>query len=123
MRVAERVRGLYLGSLLQDESAYPPIVAARERVRAKVLRISGRLARFWRTVDAADAAADWLEAVIEADPLSEGLYRHLMQSYESMKQTGDAIDAFERCRAILEADAGRKPSRETVALYERITGL
>ena len=59
---------------------------------------------------------------VSHEPLSETLCRRLMLSYRALGRQADAIEAYERCAALLRAERGAEPSPETRAIYERAVG-
>ena len=117
---AGRILDLYTGSFLPDETDYAPVMANRERLRTRILRAVTRLGRHWRSPDELDFATEWLEGLTEADPLAEGLYRHLMQFYERSGLHAEVRDTYERCRTMLATVPGGEPSRETQSIALRI---
>lgn len=71
-------------------------------------------------------AGHWQTAVncylqgMDADHLSEELYRRLMACYAKLGDRAAAVKTYKRCRAILQAELGVDPSAETQAVYSSI---
>jgi ATP/maltotriose-dependent transcriptional regulator MalT/DNA-binding SARP family transcriptional activator len=119
-RHADRLLGLYRGPFLAsepDESWYLP---RRERLRQRFVRAMTAIGRFWEESGQWDRALASYEKCLEADPLAEGFYRHLMICYRRLERRAEAIEAFHRCRKALSS-LNVEPSAETRALYEKLT--
>jgi DNA-binding SARP family transcriptional activator len=65
-------------------------------------------------------AADRLRAVLEQDPSSEDVHRHLMRLYAGMGMRNRAVRQFEVCRELLHRDFGLAPEHETIVLYQDV---
>jgi predicted ATPase/DNA-binding SARP family transcriptional activator len=57
---------------------------------------------------------------VEHDLLNETAYTRLMQLHSALGDRSAALQAFERCRAILDRELSVEPSLETIMLAERI---
>ncbi len=77
------------------------------------------IGRFWEEAGQWDRALACYEKCLEADPVAEGFYRHLMVCYQRLERRAEAIEAFNRCRKALAA-LNVEPSAETRALYEKL---
>ncbi|HEX7271271.1 MAG TPA: BTAD domain-containing putative transcriptional regulator [Casimicrobiaceae bacterium] len=113
----ERALELYRGPFLPDESEQPSYIAHREQVRGRLQRFLARIALGWEKVGAPRAAADCYLRFIDADELSEPLYRQLMLCYQRCGASVDAVAAYERLRTLLSTRMKSMPSPETQALY------
>jgi len=117
---AEHILALYRGPFLGDDIDAPWGLAPRERLRAKFLRVIARLA------DALEAQNEnpcaLLERSLEAEPLAEEIYQHLMRYHLRREQPTEALGVYERCRKTLAAVAQTEPSAGTQALHTRIRG-
>jgi len=60
------------------------------------------------------------ERVLAIEPSHEGAWRALMQAYLQRGERGAAMEAYERCSAILAESSGVLPSADTQALLGRI---
>lgn len=120
-RDSEAALSLYHGPFLAAEEA-PWALGARERLRAKFLRLSRLLA------DRCEASSDWpgairvYERALESDNLVEDLYRRLMRCHIAAGQRAEALVTYRRCRNLLSVVLGLQPAAETQALYRQIGG-
>ena len=116
----ERLFGLYRGPFMASEGDDPRYVGMRERMRNKFERCVGELARFF------EAAGEWEQAVdcyirsLEADDLAEAFYRRLMLCYRELGRQAEAVDVYNTCKRIFNAELNIEPSPETRAVYERV---
>ncbi len=65
---------------------------------------------------ATETASRW----ITLDALNELAYRRKMWAHFAAGERGQALETFERCRAVFAAELGIEPEPDTVALAERI---
>jgi LuxR family maltose regulon positive regulatory protein len=119
--LADRIMSLYQGPFLGDRGDRAWALGTREQMRSRFLRSIGALGHYYESIGQWNRAADLYERGLQADPLAESLYRHLMQSYERQGRKAEAIEAFNRCRRRLEAELKIEPSEETRDLYARLT--
>jgi len=115
--LADEAFALYHGPFLPDETEQPSYIACRERVRARLLRCIGRLARRLEDSGQQDAAADCYLRLIEADHLFEAPYRNLMQCFQRAGNPAEARATYERLRTVLSTRLKIMPSPETQAVY------
>jgi LuxR family transcriptional regulator, maltose regulon positive regulatory protein len=116
---ARALLAAYRGPLLaNEENAW--VVKPRDALRARFVRTLMRLG------GELEQNGEWTEVVdiyrrgLEADNLSELLYRGLMRSLAAMGDQAEAVNAFRRCRELLSVVLGMKPSAETERLYREI---
>ncbi len=115
-------RGEFLeGFFLDDSSAFEEWMEKKRRhyhrrmlsaLRALAVHYE-RQGQFERSL-----ALAWRELSMEA--WREEAHRHIMHALARNGQRDAALAHFERCRQVLQVELGVAPSRETVALYERI---
>jgi DNA-binding SARP family transcriptional activator len=110
---------LYGGGFLDGDTDAGWALGMRERVRAKVLRQLETAARFLFESEHQELAIDRFQRALEIDPLAEGLYGGLMQSYLSLRRSADALLTYDRCCESLRRDLGVKPSPEIERLKQR----
>ena len=120
LRTAAALAHLYRGAFLAHEAPLPWILEARERMKNRFLRaveiVGGQL----------EARAMLPEAIrlydraTEVEPLAEALYRRLMLAHLVQGSPADAMRAYRRCREMLSILLSIAPSRETLAVVERI---
>jgi ATP/maltotriose-dependent transcriptional regulator MalT/DNA-binding SARP family transcriptional activator len=117
---ARRLLDLYRGPFMASEADDGRYLALRERLRNRFLRCLGSLARLWESAGQPAQVVELYQRALEAEPLSESLYRRLMLCCRGLGRHAEAIEAYERCQGVLRAERGGEPSRETTAIYERI---
>jgi ATP/maltotriose-dependent transcriptional regulator MalT/DNA-binding SARP family transcriptional activator len=115
--LTEEALALYRGPFLPDESEQPSFIACREQIRGKLLRYLSRVARWWEDNGMAEAATDCYLRCIDADPLCEAFYRHLMLSYQRRGERAEALATYERLRTMLSTRLKVMPSPETQSVY------
>ncbi len=114
----ERLRGLYQGHFLAQESERPWAMATREALREKFLVYIQHAAKSF------EAGHRWQEAIpiyqrgIELDNLAEGLYRGLMICHRELGNHVEALKTYRRCRELLSIVLGVQPTAETQAVYQ-----
>ena len=118
-RLAERVLALYRGAFLAAEADEAWCVQPRERLRSRFLRGMTGAGRYWEEAGQWDRALACYERCLEADPLAEGFYRHLMVCQQHLGRRAEAIETYHRCRRALSA-LGVEPAAETRSLYEKL---
>jgi DNA-binding SARP family transcriptional activator len=59
--------------------------------------------------------------ILELDPVSEVAHRHVMRLHYQNGDRGAALNAFERCKQVLEQELGVPPLPETLVLAEAIS--
>ena len=118
-----RLLALYAGPAFDGEIAQPWMLPARERWRGKFLRAVGLIGA------ANEARGDWEQALeiyrrgLEAEPLNEDLYCHVMNCYLKEGNTAQAYSTYRRCRDMLSVTLGIRPSLRTEALRQRAVEL
>ncbi|MDA8090690.1 MAG: BTAD domain-containing putative transcriptional regulator [Nitrospiraceae bacterium] len=123
LKIAETVEkalSLYKGGLFPADTGSVWIEAARERLQKKYLHLVQELARIWEKSGADEKAASCYEAALDKDPLAEELYQLLMACYQRLGRYSEAVAAYNRCRKILAAELGTRPSAKTESLYRSI---
>jgi len=116
----DRLLGLYRGPFMASEGDDARYVGLRERLRNKFERCVGELARYF------EAAGEWEQAIdcylrsLEADELAEAFYRRLMLCYRELGRQAEAVDVYNTCKRVFNAELNVEPSPETKAVYERV---
>jgi DNA-binding SARP family transcriptional activator len=116
---ATRLLQTYRGDLLANEDA-PWAVKPREALRARFVRAVLALGERLEQRAQWDVAVDLYRRALEADNLSEPLYRGLMRSLAGRGDHAEALSAFRRCRELLSIVLGLKPAADTERLYREI---
>jgi DNA-binding SARP family transcriptional activator/TolB-like protein len=110
------------GDLLEDLNDVDPafdiwLAGERERLRDRARQLAEHMLREQADPEAVVAAAQQLLAI---DREHEGAWRALMRGYAESGERGMAIQAYERCRAVLAEHMAAQPSKETEALVAKI---
>jgi DNA-binding SARP family transcriptional activator/TolB-like protein len=112
------------GELLEDLDGIDPafdvwLTTERERLRDKARSLAESLLREQVEPDTAIPAAQQLLSI---DRAHEGAWRALMRAHAARGERGMAIQAYERCRAVLADLLDTTPSPETQRLLAEIRG-
>jgi DNA-binding SARP family transcriptional activator/TolB-like protein len=112
------------GDLLEDLDGVDPnfdawLVTERERLRDRARGIAEAQLRDDLEPDAAIAAA---QRLLSIDRSHEGAWRALMRAHASRGERGLAVQAYDRCRAVLADLLDAVPSLETQKLLNEIRG-
>ncbi len=94
--------------------------AVRERHRAAFLRATRTLIAYWEGTGDAVQAIFLIEAALARDPLSETLYRLLMQIHIDAGNPTEAMRIYRQCRQMLSVLIGTQPSVDTERLKKSI---
>jgi DNA-binding SARP family transcriptional activator/TolB-like protein len=110
------------GELLEDLDGVDPafdawLAAERERLRDRARVLAEALLRDQSEPDTVIPAAQQLLAI---DRSHEGAWRALMRAYAARGERGMAIQAYERCRTVLQDQLDAQPSEETQRLLAEI---
>jgi two-component SAPR family response regulator len=116
----ETALALYRGGLLPAEEDEPWAAAARERLRAKFVRMVGTHARQLEQLEQWDDAVALYSRGLDADELAESFYQGLMRGYQGLGRPAEAMSAYRRLLHTLAGTLGLTPSAETEALRRRI---
>ncbi len=112
------------GDLLEDLDGVDPnfdawLIAERERLRDRAREIAEAILREHLDPDAAIAAA---QRLLTIDRSHEGAWRSLMKAHAARGERGLAVQAYDRCRAVLADMLDAAPSPETQKLLNEIRG-
>jgi WD40 repeat protein/serine/threonine protein kinase len=94
----------------------------REAYRRKVLDTLASLGEIYIQKADYDQARACADRQLQTDPLREGAYRQLMEIHSKAGNRAEALRTYQRCLRILDIELGTRPSRETTALFEIISG-
>ncbi|MCF8036774.1 MAG: hypothetical protein K9K62_07870 [Desulfobacteraceae bacterium] len=109
-----RALELYKGPLFKSEDDRPNPL--RERLHARYLKAVEQLGRYWQECGKWEKAIDLYESGIQCDAFAESFYRELMVCHHQLGQWTRAMGVYERCRTLLAAHPGTRPSREIEAV-------
>jgi DNA-binding SARP family transcriptional activator/TolB-like protein len=112
------------GDLLEDLDGIDPtfdawLTTERERLRDRARAVAEALLREQVEPEAAIPAA---QRLLEIDRAHEGAWRALMRAHAARGERGMAIQAYDRCRAVLADLLDAAPSPETQKLLAEIRG-
>jgi DNA-binding SARP family transcriptional activator/TolB-like protein len=112
------------GDLLEDLDGIDPtfdawLTTERERLRDRARNVAESLLREQLAPEAAIPAA---QRLLQIDRAHEGAWRALMRAHAARGERGMAIQAYDRCRAVLADLLDAAPSQETQKLLSEIRG-
>jgi DNA-binding SARP family transcriptional activator/TolB-like protein len=112
------------GDLLEDLDGIDPtfdawLTTERERLRDRARTVAEALLREQVDPEAAIPAA---QRLLQIDRAHEGAWRALMRAHATRGERGMAIQAYDRCRAVLADLLDASPSTETQKLLAEIRG-
>ncbi|HUB10503.1 MAG TPA: BTAD domain-containing putative transcriptional regulator [Acetobacteraceae bacterium] len=112
------------GDLLEDLEGIDPtfdawLTTERERLRDRARNVAEALLRESSEPEAAIPAA---QRLLQIDRAHEGAWRALMRAHVARGERGMAIQAYDRCRAVLADLLDAAPSQETQKLLAEIRG-
>ena len=112
------------GELLEDLIGIDPtfdmwLTAERERLRDRARSVAEALLREQHEPATSIAAA---QRLLQIDRAHEGAWRTLMRAYAEQGERGMAMQAYDRCRAVLADLLDAAPSADTQQLLAQIRG-
>lgn len=110
---------LYRGKLFGGARLEPWSVLARETLSMRFSRAVGDVGMFLETRQQWADAIRLYETSLVQDMLAETIHRGLIRCHLTLGQRAEAQRAFDRCRAVLDAELRVVPSPETLALMGR----
>ena len=121
-KVASCYRGNFLDGLtLPDTPDFEDwLLLQRESCRHMANTVFDRLSGWQAEAGELENALDTTTRWVEHDLLNETAHTRLMQLHAALGNRAAALQAFERCRNILERELSAEPSSEIVVLAERI---
>jgi LuxR family maltose regulon positive regulatory protein len=119
VKLAEKAMKMYTGTFLAGDDE-PWLTSMRERLRNKFLRNIRRLGHYWELSRELNNAVECYQKGLEVDNLQEEFYRRIMKCYQQMGKRGEAIAVYDKCRQVLSAVLGIKPSSETEAVMAEL---
>jgi DNA-binding SARP family transcriptional activator len=111
--LTQRAVSLYKGILLPGEVNEPWTVSSRERLRRKFLNCVTWLGRRHEAVGEWEKAVSCYDRGLEVDDTYEEFYQRAMVCYQQLEREADARATYQRCRKVLSARLGLKPSMQT----------
>ncbi|HET9920718.1 MAG TPA: AAA family ATPase, partial [Ktedonobacteraceae bacterium] len=115
-------RGNFLDGLsLPDAPDFEDwLLLQRESWRRQANTVFDRLSQWQTQAGELENALETTTRWVEYDLLNEIAHTRLMQLHSALGNRPAALQAFERCRAVLERELSTEPSSETMVLAERI---
>ncbi|MGB5079271.1 MAG: BTAD domain-containing putative transcriptional regulator [Burkholderiales bacterium] len=113
---AECALALYHGAFLGGAAA-PWTIPAREKLRAKFLRVLTSASRRHMQDGRHEAALRLLDRGLATEPLAEALYCDAMRCHAALGRRAEVLLAYQRCHKLLASQLGIDPSPTTQALY------
>jgi DNA-binding SARP family transcriptional activator len=111
---------LYAGPLLDGEEERPWVLAARQRLGSRLVRLAQTVSEACTRNGAHAAAVDVLARAIELEPFAEDLHRRLIEALADAGRRAEAISAYRRCEDLLGRVLGAPPSPETKRAVDRL---
>lgn len=109
----------YAGDFLPEDSArWIPL--PRQRIRAKYRRAAEWVGLALDRSGRCAEAAECYRKALDADPLAEPIYQHLMRCYDRLGRRAEALAVYQRCRQTFLTQLGIMPGAETQALYQQL---
>jgi predicted ATPase/DNA-binding SARP family transcriptional activator len=115
-------RGNFLDGLsLPDTPDFEDwLLLQRESWRRQANTVFDRLSQWQTETGELENALETTTRWVEHDLLNETAHARLMQLHSALGDRAAALQAFERCRAILERELSAEPSSEIMGLAKRI---
>jgi DNA-binding SARP family transcriptional activator len=115
-------RGNFLDGLsLPDAPDFEDwLLLQRESWRRQANTVFDRLSQWQTEAGELENALETTTRWVEHDLLNEMAHTRLMQLHSALGDRSAALQAFDRCRAVLERELSVEPSLETTMLAERI---
>ena len=115
----EKTMALYTGEPL--EGLYKDwALRERERLRGLYLTSLIYLLQYYGVHHAYETAISYGQRILELDPLREEVHREMMRLYLGNGQRALAIRQYEICRTTLDEELGIAPMEDTQALHRQI---
>lgn len=115
----EKAIRLYKGHLFEKES-HAWVLPLRDRLRGRFQRAVLNVTKAWEMKGDADRAEALYHQCLDQDGSAEIVYRQLMLHLKARGRFAEALDVYRRCESALSTTLARKPSAETMAIYESL---
>jgi LuxR family transcriptional regulator, maltose regulon positive regulatory protein len=112
-----RIRRLYVGHFLENESDKPWTFKTRQLLHDRFLRSIREVARIYENQRLWQEAANIYQSGIELDGMAEDLYRGLMICHRELGEHTEVLQIYGRCRDLLTQALGVPPNPKTQAIY------
>lgn len=111
---------LATGPLLSDELAPEWAEEAREHHAADVTALRVMAAEAAGASGQADKAVHWSQQAVAAEPLNERAWSALVSGYEAAGRYSEGLQAYDKCRRLLDRDLGCTPGPGLRAAHARL---
>ncbi len=122
MQRMENAISLYRGHFLPADSRQPWSVITRERLRSKFLRLVTKTGEQYEQAGEWKKASVCFERGLEKDAVCEEFYHHLMLCHNALGHRAEAVNTYQRCRAVLHDRLGLEPSPRTEEIHSVVRG-
>ena len=112
-RALDKAFALYKGPLLDGEEERPFLLAARQRLGSRLIRLAQSASDAFMRSHLHARAVDVLARAIEIEPLAEDLHRRLIEALIRAGRRAEAVAAYRRCEQLLGRVLGERPSPDT----------
>ncbi len=119
-QLLEEAAALYRGDYLLEELYSEWATPRRESLRRRWMGLLLRLAELRVERGALASAIEPLDRLLMSDPTHETAVRQLMLILTRLDRRGEALQAYQRLREVLEREDGSEPLPETRKLYEAL---
>jgi DNA-binding SARP family transcriptional activator len=114
--VAATALALNRGEFLRGDMS-PWALSARERLRAKFLRVLDAAAEALGALGRTQEALRCYEKGLEIDPVAERFFQGLMRCHLDLGHRADGLAVYQRCREALARELRLAPSAKTESLH------
>lgn len=115
----ERATALYHGDFL-EEFYSDWCQARRGTLRDTFLNSLADLGRAWFQLEDSKRAMELYQQILQHEPTREETFRDLIELHWAAGNRAGAIQTYQQCVKVLDAELGLPPMPETVALYKRL---
>ncbi|MBI5191845.1 MAG: hypothetical protein HZA08_00190 [Nitrospirae bacterium] len=116
----EKILTLYQGHFIEGEDRLSGVTFYRDRLWSKFLSKIHKIGIRLEKAGEHEKAAALYQKGLEADPLSEELYRYLMVCYSLMGRPAEVQKVYVQCRKTLMTALKVEPSMETGNLLQKL---
>lgn len=117
----EKLFALYRGPFLSGESDPIEILSARDRLQDRFLRSIRDAGAAMEKTQQRDAAIEIYGNALEIHPLEEELCQRQMRALVAVGRNAEAAGVYQRLRRYMSAQGVAMPSRQTDAIFSKIT--
>ena len=118
----ERAAALYRGEPLPENRYDEWTMAVREHAERTWRELCLRLGRVYRALGSYQQAGDWLDRVLQDDPLDEEAVQEVLACLIEMGRRAEALRRYQQFERHLREELDVPPAPETAALVEGLKG-